>query len=205
MTRRLRRTLLRRVRRTPGRALYSRFWLHLAQASCRHRFSFSGFLLLFLWLADPWLSEQRTWHLCHVRPLLTRVTLSTRSSRPFSFVFCQVSRRPAAANAFVDLGGCVRLCSRGASAHFPPPHRVVLGPGLDLHTSLDDSFFRRSPPFRRFSVIRTARDDTFVLAAICRRFLLSAFFFASVASRLLLSVLSSLGADVGGWAPYFLR
>ena len=160
------------MRRTLERSLCSRSWLHLAQASCRHRF-FVFWLFLFLWLAVPWLSEQRTWHLCHVRPLLTRVTLSTRSSRPFSFVFCQVSRRPAAANAFVDLGGCVRLCSGGASAHFPPPHRVVLGPGLDLHPSLNDSFFRRSPPFHRFSVIRTACDDTFVLAAFCRRFFLS--------------------------------
>ena len=40
-------------------------------------------------------------------------------------------------------------------------------------SSLDDSFFRRSPPFHRFSVIRTACDDTFVLAAFCRRFFLS--------------------------------
>ena len=76
------------VRRTLERALCSRSWLHLAQASCRHRF-FVFWLFLFLWLAVPWLSEQRTWHLCHVRPLLTRVTLSTRSSRPFSFVFAR--------------------------------------------------------------------------------------------------------------------
>ena len=31
--------------------------------------------------------------------------------------------------------GCVRFCSGGASAHFPPPLRVVLGPGLDLPPS----------------------------------------------------------------------
>ena len=131
---------------------------------------------------------------------------ATRTSYSFNsfqlaifFVFCQVSRRPAAAIAFVDLGGCVRFCSGGASAHFPPPLRVVLGPGLDLPPSLNDSFFRRSPPFHRFSVIRTACDDTFVLAAICRRFLLSFFlsfflssvFSASVVYCLPLSVLSS--------------
>ena len=45
---------------------------------------FVFWLFLFLWLAVPWLSEQRTWHLSHVRPLLARVTLSTRSSWPFS-------------------------------------------------------------------------------------------------------------------------
>ena len=105
--------------------------------------------------------------------------------------FCQVSRRPAAANAFVDLGGCVRFRSGGASAHFPPHLRVVLGPGLDLPPSLNDSFFRRSPPFHRFSVIRTACDDTLVLAAFCRRFFLSFLFFPSVASCLPRSVLNS--------------
>ena len=45
VTRRLRRALFRRVRRTPGRALCSRFRLHLARASCRHRFF--AFWLLF--------------------------------------------------------------------------------------------------------------------------------------------------------------
>ena len=109
---------------------------------------------------------------------------ATRTSYSFNsfqlaifFVFCQVSRRPAAAIAFVDLGGCVRFCSGGASAHFPPPLRVVLGPGLDLPHPWTIRSFGEVRLSTVFSVIRTACDDTFVLAVFCRRFFLSLLFF----------------------------
>ena len=103
---------------------------------------FSGFCL-FLWLAVPWTSEQRT-------PPCTTATLL---SRPLSCSFlrglsttccCECSRRP--------WGMCLSLLPSGAFSHISPPPRASIGLELAFTQTrrlfLDASGVKRTFPTR---------------------------------------------------------
>ena len=92
---------------------------------------FSGFCL-FLWLAVPWTSEQRT-------PPCTTATLL---SRPLSCSFlpglpttccCECSRRP--------WGMCLSLLPSGAFSHISPPPRASIGLELAFTQTWRTPFF----------------------------------------------------------------
>ena len=113
-----------------------------AQALPGHRFFFSSLspfcffsgFCFFLWLAVPWMSEQRT-------PPCTTATLL---SRPLSCSFlpglpttccCECSRRP--------WGMCLSLLPSGAFSHISPPPRASIGLELAFTQTLWQKTRRR--------------------------------------------------------------